>query len=160
MSSGWHRNDTAIERLERNSIPEPNSGCLLWIGAISRERGYGVIGWRRKYYRAHRFSWEVHLGPVPEGMLVCHKCDVPLCVNPAHLFLGTSNDNMQDKMRKGRYSCPRGENLPQAVLTNEIVRAIRSSTDTTASLSRRYGASEATIRCVRQGKTWRHVLPE
>jgi len=85
-------------------IPEPNSGCLLWEGATN-SAGYGQITRRRSNPRSlfvHRLAWEEAHGPVPDGMLVCHHCDVRACCNPAHMFLGTPRDNMQDKMRKGR----------------------------------------------------------
>ena len=77
---------------------EPNTGCWLWSGA--QTKGYGKIS-KGDYLTAHRSSWALHFGD-PGGMIVCHKCDVPLCVNPDHLFLGTHQDNTQDMIQKGR----------------------------------------------------------
>ncbi|WP_198527626.1 HNH endonuclease signature motif containing protein [Xanthomonas sp. SHU 199] len=89
-------------RLESLSIPVPEAGCWLWIGRMSTN-GYGRIGiGRNKQYRAHRISWEHHFGPIPDGMYVCHKCDVRSCINPDHLFIGTAKDNARDREAKGR----------------------------------------------------------
>lgn len=157
MIGGWRRNESGFERLERLSMPEPNSGCFLWIGPLSRANGYGVVRWNKGFHRAHRLAWELHNGPIPAGLFVCHKCDVPACVNPSHLFLGTPADNMQDKAAKGRSTKFPGEENHSSLLTDDIVRAIRSSSKSTAQLARDYGASEQCIRLVRQYKTWRHV---
>lgn len=92
------------EAFERLYIPEPNSGCWLWVGGTRDKRGYG--NWIRQGFdtrSAHRISWMMHKGPIPDGLHVLHKCDVTLCVNPEHLFLGTNQDNIDDKVRKGRH---------------------------------------------------------
>ena len=64
--------------------------------------GYGMFRIKRESYLAHRYSWTLHRGPIPVGLWVLHRCDVPACVNPGHLFLGTHQDNMDDMKRKGR----------------------------------------------------------
>lgn len=79
---------------------EALTGCWIWTGA--RQRAYGKIRVFYRDVRAHRFSWEMHKGPIPEGMDVLHHCDNPLCVNPNHLFIGSQRDNMDDMNRKGR----------------------------------------------------------
>ena len=90
--------------LER-SIPEPNSGCWLWTG-MTNHKGYGYIvqrqGGKARYLRAHRVSYEMSCGSIAPGMLVLHRCDVRLCINPAHLYVGTYLDNSADAVRKGR----------------------------------------------------------
>ena len=89
------------DRFEADTIPEPNTGCWLWMGALG-SWGYGVIWGDGRLKRAHRVAFELYVGPIPEGMDVCHKCDVTWCVNPEHLFLGDDSDNQRDRALKGR----------------------------------------------------------
>ena len=89
------------ERFEENYTPVPESGCWLWTGCV-KAHGYGVIFIKNKTQYAHRVSWELHRGPIPDGLFVLHHCDVPSCVNPEHLFTGTQKDNIQDAAKKGR----------------------------------------------------------
>jgi hypothetical protein len=106
---------TLRERFEDKFTPEPNSGCWLWTGATV-EKGYGVIyvsqtspKQKQVFRRAHRVAWELYRGEIPSDLIVCHRCDVPACVNPGHLFLGTHKDNLQDCARKGRLRTQRGK---------------------------------------------------
>lgn len=82
---------------------EKTETCWLWRG-YTNEAGYGIIIEKNKHRRlTHRFSWELHNGPIPGGLCVLHRCDTPACVNPAHLFLGTHSDNHADMVNKGRH---------------------------------------------------------
>jgi hypothetical protein len=95
-----------MERIERRVERDPNSGCWLWTGAMT-EFGYGLVNIGRsgasRMARVHRLVWEHHNGPISEGMVVMHKCDVPQCCNPLHLRLGTKAENTHDMMVKGRH---------------------------------------------------------
>jgi hypothetical protein len=92
---------TPLERFERKYIPVTESGCWIWLGGL-QGKGYGQFTLKNKRVKAHRFSFEQFVGEIPDGMLVCHHCDVMCCVNPAHLFVGTNSDNMSDCANKGR----------------------------------------------------------
>lgn len=85
------------ERLRSRVVPDPETGCHVWSSTLSTG-GYG-----RVLVSGHRLAYELANGPIPEGLLVLHKCDNPACCNPDHLFLGTAGDNMADKSRKGRH---------------------------------------------------------
>lgn len=144
------------ERLDFHSMPEPNSGCVLWMAKCTPS-GHGMLSWRRKGQMAHRLAWAVHRSPIPDGMCVCHKCDVPSCINPAHLFLGTTQDNTADKMRKGRHRSPKGSRHGEAKLTEQQAAEIRRSTGTLREAGTLYGVSESTVSLIRNGHIWRHI---
>lgn len=97
--------DTVLrERFEAKYIPVTESGCWIWEGATGGGDLRGRMklpGTRRNEY-AHRISWMLHRGPIPDDKAVLHRCDVGLCVNPYHLFLGTQIENIADRQRKGR----------------------------------------------------------
>lgn len=99
MSKQLHRYMSPQERFW--SQVDKSGNCWLWVG-LKNVGGYGRIRVDGQQTTAHRFSYELHYGPIPDGMLVCHKCDTPACVNPSHLFLGTNLDNIQDRTQKGR----------------------------------------------------------
>lgn len=123
--------------------------------------GYGNFSVAGVSISAHRFSWELHHGPIPAGMFVCHRCDNPPCVRPDHMFLGTNADNNRDMRDKGRASGgARGEQNHVALLTDEAVRDIRvriARGETQSSIASVYGVHKSTIGKVSSGKNWGHV---
>jgi transcriptional regulator with XRE-family HTH domain len=104
---------------------------------------------------AHRLAWENKNGEIPQGLFVCHKCDVPSCVNPDHMFIGTNADNMRDMKIKGR--APRGSRSAHAKLNEDQVREILSSAESYKDVAKRYGIAEATVSHIRAGFSWKHV---
>jgi len=138
------RNWTLGQRLEFYSMPEPNSGCLLWTGSV-HGIGHGKIFWEGKTYAAHRVAWALAKGPIPAGLLVCHKCDVPCCVNVNHLFLGTDADNSLDRARKQRGN---------RKLKAEEVLKIYADKRPRALVSSDYGVSQASIADIRGGRSY------
>jgi hypothetical protein len=144
------------ERLELFSEHIPFTGCTIYMGFIHRE-GYGLITFNHQSVLAHRASYMANVGPIPDGCVVMHTCDVKCCINPAHLRLGTQADNMRDMLRKGRSRYVKGEQTWAAKLSSENIREIRSSTERSAVLADRFGVSARSIRDVRLHKTWKHV---
>ena len=133
--------------------PEPMSGCWLWTGGQNRQ-GYGQVKVRGRQVPAHRVVLGLEDTSSP---CVLHKCDVPSCVNPSHLFLGTHKDNSVDMVKKGRST--RGERNSHAKLTEDQVHAIRTTYAqggiTQAALSRQYGVTDVMISYIVNGKNWR-----
>lgn len=137
-----------------------SDGCWLWTGRIIRGYGHGQFSWCGRSAVASRVAWELFMGEEPGELLVCHHCDNPRCVNPAHLFLGTAADNSADMIKKGRGKQPKlprdGERNGRARLTWSQVDAIRRKlrTHTQRSLAAEYGVSSATISGIASGRRW------
>ena len=142
------------EKVDKSSGAD---SCWLWT-ASTNGHGYGVIGADGKLQKAHRVSWNLANGPVPEGLCVLHRCDTPPCVNPGHLFLGSHAENMADMNAKGREA--RGEANGQSKLTATQVVEIREASGTQTAIAARFGVSRRQISCIRAGKYWAHLLTE
>lgn len=146
---------TLQERFDICYIPEPNSGCWIWFGGEAYY-GYGTITFDGKRCLAHRLSWEMHNGAIPEGMFVCHKCDNPACVNPNHLFLGSQVENMLDMKLKGRWDL-KYKNTPRrrfSPLTKYDVKKIFYDKRSSTIIGEEYGVSGQTINRIRRGVSW------
>lgn len=142
-----------MQRFEKLYVADPATGCWLWIGAVNKD-GYGKVKVERKHLTAHRWSWTLHKGPIPDGAHVLHRCDVPGCVNPGHLFIGSNNDNVADRERKGRSYDP---SIHSAKLTAEQVDEIKRlrGVETTVSLGVRFGVSHGQISRIQLGRCWK-----
>ena len=152
---------TMLAKIEARYECEPNSGCWLWSGNINGD-GYGIAycGGRSQMV-ASRLMYELtHQIDLPANLYVCHRCDTPACVNPAHLFLGTARDNALDaasKNRLNRWDGRRaGERNHAAKLTKAQVEEIRriGYTQSAQSLAKRFGVSKTAITSIRSGRAW------
>jgi hypothetical protein len=167
-----------LERFSRKI--DKSTGCWLWTGAIN-PKGYAKMRFEGRAVDAHRVSWNLHRGSIPDGLFVLHRCDVRHCVNPEHLFLGTHQDNMDDMQAKGRHRCnpttgerhwsrlrPKdfhesraGERNGRAKLSAADVIRIRESFragDTTvAELAREFGIGWSQTKRIIDGEVWKDV---
>lgn len=145
-----------LERFESKFTK--GSGCWTWT-ASTGPKGYGRFGIQKGVVRlAHRIAYRVYIGPIPAGKVVCHRCDNPSCVNPAHLFVGTQADNLADMVSKGRSQ--RGERHHRARLTASDVRAIRRRArqgEPRADLAVEFGTSLSNLNGIVRGNRWKHV---
>ncbi len=148
---------TPEQRLWRQVDKNQNHECWNWTGLCSL-KGYGRIGINKKIIRTHRFSWEIHFGKIPKDLYVLHTCDNRKCVNPKHLFLGTQQDNMNDKINKNRQS--KGEDRPSAKLTKDQVKEIRNLKDkfSQREIAKIFNVTHGTIGYIYRNKTWKHVI--
>jgi hypothetical protein len=169
-------------KVDRSGGPD---ACWLWLGSHQKKTGYGSVTYHGKPMLAHRVAWIITNGLIPDGLKACHTCDVRyplhdrtyrLCCNPAHIFLGTQNDNMQDMVAKGRsgncgapgkpkpdHARPRGERNGHARITSADVLRIRRLWETgqctVKHLANLYGMSDTNARSIIQRKTWAHLSP-
>lgn len=133
--------------------------CWLWasVTCVNNPARYGKLLIDGQWVKAHRVSWMLRHGEIPDGLHVLHRCDVPRCVNPNHLFLGTGLDNIRDKIAKGRARGPQGEAHARARLTERDVRAIYASSEPRKLLAARYGVSRQQVAKIKARRTWKHL---
>jgi len=160
---------TAEERFWEKVKIGAESDCWEWTGHIyhpspanPNKLPYGKFFANSKLFLAHRYSYELHNGPIPPGMSILHKCDNPKCVNPAHLFLGTHADNMQDVYQKGRKSLKgfgAGEGNSHSTLTDDDIRKIRSlfPIHSTREIAEIFGVTQEHISRIVARAVWKHV---
>ena len=135
---------TVAERFAAQVLTAAPDQCWPWTGS-RLSTGYGQISVAGKTTTAHRVAWEQANGPIPKGLVVCHRCDNPPCCNPAHLFIGTPKDNTQDMIQKGRKAKRHAPHTRVRKLTDDAVRAIRQDDRQAHIVAHDHGVSEVTV---------------
>lgn len=146
------------ERFLSHVIPEPNSGCWLWMSALFKH-GYGKFGFNDRADYAHRVAWLIFKGPIHWGALVLHDCDTKPCVNPDHLHLGDHALNALEASQRGRlpYRDHRGAANSNARLDEVDVRFIRADPSSQENIARRYGITQNMVSKIKRRESWAHV---
>lgn len=142
------------EYLKAASVKNPVTGCRTWNRPLDRS-GYGGFRWKGRMVLAHRLSYEAHIGPIPPGFFVCHRCDRRSCINPCHLFLGSAEDNAKDRDTKGRQA--RGEKCRRGHLTAVDVSNIKrrsAAGESRADLGREFMVNPSTVSRIALGQRW------
>lgn len=151
--SKWQSKDLATRFWEKVNKTE---SCWLWTGALLKT-GYGSIRINNKSVRAHRVAYELSVGKIPDGMIILHSCDNPLCVNPSHLRIGNKRENMADAIERGQHKT--GERHAKSKLSNNDVATIRAALSagvTGRYLAKKFSVDETTISHIKSSKSWKH----
>jgi len=151
---------TLVRRFEDKWLEDEETGCWEWIAhTYNFEHGQFQFNKNGKQQRilAHRFSYELHVDAIPEGLLVCHTCDNPSCVNPEHLFTGTYSDNTKDMIKKGRRPCQKGIKNPRSKLTEQQVKAIRKDNRLQKEIAYDYNLSQGHVSALKRGEHYEGI---
>ena len=155
----WKYHDDT-ERIVMNCDEDKETGCWVWNKRLDKD-GYGQMTRHGTKATAHRVAYESFVGPIPEGLCVCHHCDNPPCCNPDHLFTGTVAENNADMKAKGRYVHHRGEKASGSKLTDaeaaEILSLATAGEMTQKEIGNIYGVGHTTVSAILVGDNWKHI---
>jgi hypothetical protein len=155
--------DRHLEKVFWSKV-DKSGACWNWLGGKAQRYGMFSIGKHNLRIMAHRMSYVLHFGEIPDGLYVLHTCDNGFCVRPEHLFLGTQKDNIHDMIKKGRrkFAPVKGMSHPQAKLNENVAKDIRSAYRNgvrLCQLASHYGVHRTTIRSIVDGRTWANERP-
>ncbi len=143
------------QKIQDNSVRVPESGCWIWIGSLNKY-GYGRLTFGAKTnIGAHRASYELRHGKIPDGLFALHRCDIKCCVNPDHIFIGTQQENMSDKVAKNRQA--KGHRHGMSRLSEEQAKEAKFGSARPSELAKKFNCSAVMIRQIRSGLYWRHL---
>lgn len=154
--------ENTLERFWAKVYRGPETDCWIWFGC-RLATGYGKMAVNGIEVGAHRLSWEIHFGEIPQGMHICHECDNPSCVNPDHIFPGTRGDNMADMARKKRNRHSNGElkrfrkNGLCAGRVHGIRRLYAATKLTTHEIAKEFGIWPTAVNAIINGRSWGHL---
>lgn len=151
----------SLDNLQKHCKIIPWTGCWIWQRSTF-DSGYGQVSVAGKNWRTHRYAWTLANGPIPRGMSVLHRCDTPDCINPQHLWLGTSAENNSDRASKGRNGSEKiaGSNHYLAKLSEDSVRKIRDGEFDhllQREIAERFGVTQTLISQIKRGIIWKHI---
>ena len=151
-------------RLLASLIEDKETGCWNWVRSKNLG-GYGImravpVDGKNRMYMVHRVSYALFVDDIPENMCICHRCDNRSCANPEHLFLGTLNDNIQDRKNKDRSARMFGESNPFSKYDENTVRIIRASKKSGTDLGKELGIPRETIYNIRKYRSWKHIADD
>lgn len=150
--------NTLEEAFNAEAIRKDQDECWGWSGKTDKQYGVTRFKINDRYERAHRASYLLHIGQIPKGLFVCHKCDNPICTNPSHLFLGTNLDNIRDCVNKNRQA--KGKMLKHTTIDEAIakqIKALINSGSSMAKIARDLGVSYNVVRGIKENRTWKHI---
>lgn len=151
------RNDTRLSLRFWGKLSKDVGSCWLWT-AYRDAKGYGKVIIEKRVHYAHRIAWELTNGPIPSRLLVLHRCDIPACCNPEHLFLGTQGDNMKDMWTKGRHVPPNRRATAKLTVSDVIrIRELAATGMYQYVIAKQFGVSQTNVGQIVRRATWADV---